>query len=55
MRVLGVDFGSKRIGVAVGETDHEVASPRVAIPSVPGLAGNARALKTIVQKEKALA
>lgn len=53
MRVLGVDFGSKRIGIAVGETGHEVASPRQAIRSVQGLAGNARALKTIVEKEKA--
>lgn len=53
MRVLGVDFGSKRIGIAVGETGHEVASPRQAIRSVQGLAGNARALKTIVQKENA--
>ena len=53
MRVLGVDFGSKRIGIAVGEADHEVASPRPAIPSVQGLAGNARALKSIVEKEMA--
>lgn len=53
MRVVGVDFGSKRIGIAVGETGHEVASPRPAIPSMAGLAGNARALKTIVQKENA--
>ena len=53
MRVVGVDFGSKRIGIAVGETDHALPSPRPAIASTVGLAGNARALKTIVEKEMA--
>ena len=55
MRVLGVDFGSKRIGLAVGETDHKVATPRPALSSVKGLAGNARELKTIVEKAMAKA
>lgn len=31
MRVLAIDFGGKRIGVAVGESDHQVASPRPAL------------------------
>lgn len=53
MRVLGVDFGSKRIGLAIGETNHKVASPRPAVGSVKGLAGNARVLKTIVEREMA--
>lgn len=53
MRVLGVDFGSKRIGIAIGETGHNVASPRPAIASVKGLAGNVQALKTIVEREMA--
>ena len=53
MRVVGVDFGSKRIGIAVGEMGHALPSPRPAIASTIGLAGNARALKTIVEKEMA--
>lgn len=53
MRVVGVDFGSKRIGIAVGETERATPSPRPAIASSKGLAGNARALKAIVEKETA--
>jgi putative Holliday junction resolvase len=53
VRVLGVDFGSKRIGIAVGETEHRIPSPRPAIASTKGLTGNAQALKTIVEKEMA--
>ena len=53
MRVLGVDFGSKRIGLAIGETGHKVASPKPAIGSAKGIFGNAQALKTIVEKEMA--
>ena len=53
MRVLGVDFGSRRIGIAVGETEHATPSPRPAIASTRGLSGNAQALKTIVEREMA--
>jgi len=53
VRLLGVDFGSRRIGIAVGETEFGLPSPRPAIASTKGLTGNARSLKTIVEKEMA--
>jgi len=53
VRVVGVDFGSRRIGIAVGDTEHTLPSPRPALASTKGLAGNARVLKTIVEKEMA--
>jgi putative holliday junction resolvase len=53
VRVLGVDFGSKRIGLAVGDTETGVASPKPAIDSVQGLAGNIRNLRAKAEAEEA--
>lgn len=41
MRVLAVDFGSKRIGLAVGESETGIASPKPALSSKEGLRPNA--------------
>jgi len=36
MRVLGIDYGEKRIGLAVADTDHPVALPRSTVENGKG-------------------
>ncbi len=55
MRVLGVDFGGKRIGIAVGETEHAIASPRPALEATGTLRLDAVNLSDLAKKEEALA
>ena len=55
MRVVGVDFGGTRIGIAVGETEPEVASPRAAIKASGTLRVDAGQIKDIYSKEMATA
>ena len=31
MRVLGIDYGSKKIGIAIGDTDSKISSPWVVL------------------------
>jgi len=44
VRVLAVDFGSKRIGVAVGDTELKLATPRPNISASGTLATDASAI-----------
>ena len=44
MRYLGVDFGTKRIGLAVGESGGGVVSPLKMIDAKPQTAENGRAI-----------
>jgi putative Holliday junction resolvase len=37
MRVLGIDYGSKRVGVALGDTETRIASPWAVISDVDRL------------------
>lgn len=53
MRVLGVDFGLARIGIAVGEMDVELASPRPALKASGNLATDASAIAKIARDEEA--
>lgn len=53
MRVLGVDFGSKRIGLATGETEAKVATPRPMRSAVEGLAGNVAIILKAARQEEA--
>lgn len=53
MRILGVDFGSKRIGIAVGESEGKVASPRPAISPSGKLKSDAQTLVRLAQSEGA--
>ena len=53
MRVLGVDFGGKRIGIAVGETEHNVASPRPQIEATGTLRLDAVNIAALAKKEEA--
>jgi len=53
MRILGVDFGSKRIGIALGETEGRVASPRPALVPSGKLKTDALTLTKLAQAESA--
>ena len=53
MRALGVDFGGKRIGIAVAEVEARVASPRSAIAASGALKRDAIAISEIFKKEQA--
>ncbi|MBL8061164.1 MAG: Holliday junction resolvase RuvX [Chthonomonas sp.] len=53
MRVLGVDWGGARIGIAVGESEFGIASPRQLITATGTLAKDAVLIKDQMVKEKA--
>ena len=53
MRALGVDFGGKRIGIAVAEVEARVASPRSAIEASGALRRDATAISELCKKEQA--
>lgn len=50
-RVLGIDYGSKRVGLALGDTDSRVASPWGVVPNEGTLALIAR-IKEIVDRDE---
>jgi len=51
MRVLGVDFGTKRIGLAVGESEFGIVSPRPNLTASGTLSKDADVIKGIALKE----
>jgi putative Holliday junction resolvase len=53
MRVVAVDLGSRRIGLAVGEVEARVATPRAAIRASGSLAKDAREIVGIARAEEA--
>lgn len=53
MRVLGVDLGRKRIGLAVGESDFQLASPRPFLAASGSLDGDAQAISEVGRREDA--
>lgn len=53
MRLLGVDFGGKRIGIAVGESDHKLATPRPALEASGTLKIDANNINAILKREQA--
>ncbi len=53
MRVLGIDFGTTKIGVALGETEHGIASPRANLTPSGALAKDAETIAQIMRKEGA--
>jgi len=42
MRVLGIDYGSKRVGIALGDTESKIATPWATVPNEGSLALLAR-------------
>jgi putative holliday junction resolvase len=53
VRVLGVDFGTKRIGLAVGESEFGIISTRNPLAASGALAGDADAIVAVARKEMA--
>lgn len=53
MRVLGVDWGSKRIGIAVGDAESGVFSPRPALTASGALKRDAEGISTKAAEEEA--
>ncbi|MCX7801178.1 MAG: Holliday junction resolvase RuvX [Fimbriimonadales bacterium] len=53
MRVLGVDFGSKRIGLAVGESAFGVVSPKGSLAASGSLEKDARAIDLEARRQAA--
>ncbi len=53
MRLLGVDFGSKRIGIAVAESEPRAISLRPALTPAGALKKDAVALVAFAKKEQA--
>lgn len=52
MRLLGVDFGFKRIGIAVGETEVKIASARPHLYATGSLKRDAQAILAIAVREQ---
>lgn len=52
MRLLGVDFGFRRIGLAVMETEFGVTTPRPALAASGTLAKDATEIDRIAKQEK---
>lgn len=53
MRVLGVDWGTKRIGIAVGDTQFRIATARRRIPASGKLREDALAILELARLEQA--
>lgn len=53
MRVVGIDFGSKRIGIAVGESEHRISSARKPIEASGTLKKDAEAISRLGKEELA--
>ena len=53
MRVLGVDWGTKRIGIAVGESEHQIVSPRNPIAPTGTLKKDAVNVIALAKNEQA--
>lgn len=50
MRVLGIDYGTKRIGLAIGDTETRIAVPLVVVES-SSLQSTVYSIEEIVKKE----
>ena len=53
MRVLGIDLGLKRIGIALGESEHGVTSARPALAASGTLGRDAQAISELAKREQA--
>jgi putative Holliday junction resolvase len=53
VRAVAVDFGGKRIGIAVGESQTKVASPRPNLAASGTLARDAEAIHSLARAEEA--
>jgi putative Holliday junction resolvase len=53
LRALGIDFGGKRIGIAVGESEHGVTSPRPTLEATGTLRLDAANIVQLMKKDEA--
>jgi putative Holliday junction resolvase len=53
LRVIGLDLGSKRVGVAVGDTDTRVATPVSVLPRTADLVADRRKVAELVAEWEA--
>jgi len=53
MRVLGVDLGSKRIGIAVSDLSGTIATPRTVIARSGNIVADHARIKAMVEEEEA--
>ncbi|MDR3689965.1 MAG: Holliday junction resolvase RuvX [Fimbriimonas sp.] len=53
MRLIGIDFGFKRIGVAIAETEFGVVTPRPAVAASGTLKKDADAISAMARREEA--
>lgn len=53
MRLLGIDFGFKRIGVAVVDSDIRLPNPRPTLTACGKLKGDAATIFAVAKKEQA--
>ncbi len=53
MRLLGIDFGFKRIGVAIAETEVGIITPRPALAAAGVLKRDAESIIALARKEEA--
>ncbi len=51
-RILGIDYGTKRIGVAVGDTETRIASPLKTLPGRGNTTDDAGAVSQLAIKEE---
>jgi putative Holliday junction resolvase len=49
---MAVDFGFKKIGIAIGETEFKIASPRPTLSATGALAKDALAIAALAKKEE---
>lgn len=51
MRVLGIDYGAKRVGLALGDTETKIATPWTIIPNEGTVALLARIHEVVLREE----
>lgn len=54
MRILGVDWGSKRIGLAIAESEHGIVSPRSNLTPTGTLKLDAQNILEVAKREQAV-
>lgn len=53
MKVMAVDYGKKRIGVAVSDADGRIAFPLETLPAATSLAASVESVASVVERERA--
>lgn len=54
-RIIGIDYGTKRIGVAIGDTETRIAAPLKTLPGRGDTANDAASVAELAAEEEAVA